>query len=209
LVTDSGIKVAIHELAANTVVAAEAAGVVSGSFTPATKSLRFTLHRPDGAPDMGAWYQVVEAGFDRTPPTVASVKGLEVSRELVDAAGAKPGVIKVGDTLRMRVRVRNVNAKPQSHLAVIDLFPSGFDLAPDGLKPGLRAIAGAEYVDVREDRATFFTSLGAGESRTFEYPVRPTCAGTFVVAPAFAESMYDREIHGTGVSMNITVSPRE
>ena len=92
---------------------------------------------------------------------------------------------------------------------MIDLFPSGFDLAPDGLKPGLRAIAGAEYVDVREDRATFFTSLAAGESRTFEYPIRPTCAGTFAMPPAFAENMYDRAIHGAGVTGTVTVNSRE
>lgn len=72
----------------------------------------------------------------------------------------------------MRVRVRNVNALPQTHIAVNDLFPAGFDLAPDGLKPGL-GVASAEYVDVREDRAMFFTSLRPGESKTFEYAVSP------------------------------------
>ena len=209
LVSDAGIKVAINELAANAVVAAEGPGVVGGRFSQSATSLRFSLRRPDGAPDLGAWFQVVEAGYDQAPPLIAETKGLEVVRELVDAAGTKPGVIKVGDTLRMRVRVRNVSAKPQSHLAVIDLFPSGFDLAPDGLKPGLRAIAGAEYVDVREDRATFFTSLAAGESRTFEYPIRPTCAGTFAMPPAFAENMYDRAIHGAGVTGTVTVNSRE
>jgi len=116
---------------------------------------------------------------------------------------------KVGETLKLRTRLRNVNARAQTHLAVTDLFPGGFDLAPDGLHPGLGALPGAEYVDVREDRALVFCSLGAGESRTFEYEVRPLCAGTFAVPPAFAENMYDRAVHGSGAAGKFTVQPRE
>jgi uncharacterized protein YfaS (alpha-2-macroglobulin family) len=115
----------------------------------------------------------------------------------------------VGSTLHVRLRVRNVNARPQTHLAVTELFPGGFDLAPNSLRPGLDTLPGAEYVDVREDRALIFTSLGAGESRTFEYALRPTCAGSFTIPPAFAENMYDRAIHGSGVASSFKVMPRE
>jgi alpha-2-macroglobulin len=204
LAKDSGINVGIAETGDLTsVFAAPAVGLVSGKFSLNAKTLRFSLERPNGAPDLGAWYQSIEAGFDKTAPVVAETKGLEVTR-ILDAAAS----IKVGDTLRMRVRVRNVNALPQTHIAVNDLFPAGFDLAPDGLKPGLGA-AGAEYVDVREDRAIFFTSLLPGESKTFEYPVRAICAGTFAVPPPFAENMYDRAVHGIGIAGSVTVAPRE
>ena len=43
----------------------------------------------------------------------------------------------------------------------------------------------------------------------FTWRVRPTCAGTFIVPPAFGEAMYDRAIHGSGVAGKFTVLPRE
>lgn len=208
LATESGIKVGISEtgaIAKN--FAPPGIGLVTGKFTPEATALQFSLSRPDGAPDLGAWYQVLEAGFGKSVPTVAETKGLEVTRLFGTEPGA-PVLAKVGDTLRMRVRVRNVNALAQTHIAVNDLFPAGFDIAPDSLKPGLGS-AGAEYVDVREDRALFFTSLRPGESKTFDYSMRATCAGTFAVPPPFAENMYDRAIHGTGVAATVTVAPRQ
>jgi hypothetical protein len=63
------------------------------------------------------------------------------------------------------------------------------------LKPG-KGKAGADYVDVREDRAVFFTSLGKAETKTFTYGIKPVCAGKFAVPPVFAECMYDRGVKG-------------
>ena len=210
LAKDSGVTVGIQlSGTASSLIAKPAPGLVSGMIPATTTALSFLLAHPNGAPDLGAWYQVVEAGYDQTTPTKADTKGLEVTRELLDAAGMPIVTARVGDTLRFRVRVRNVNARAQTHIAVNDLFPGGFDLAPDGLKPGLHTTPGAEYVDVREDRALFFTSLNPGQSQVFDYPVRPTCAGTFAIPAAFAENMYNRAIHGHGVGSSITIAPRE
>jgi uncharacterized protein YfaS (alpha-2-macroglobulin family) len=75
---------------------------------------------------------------------------------------------------------------------VLDLMPGGFELEPNGLKPGTGTVPGAEYVDVREDRNVFFTHLSRGESKSFSYRIKPVCAGKFTLPPVFAESMYDR-----------------
>ena len=63
--------------------------------------------------------------------------------------------------------------------------------------------------DVREDRALIFCDLAHNETKTFEYSVRPTCAGAFIIPPAYAESMYDRAVNSRGVAGKFTVLPRE
>ena len=66
--------------------------------------------------------------------------------------------------------------------------------------------AGADYVDVREDRNVFFTDLTKGQSKSFAYRIKPVCAGKFTVPPVFAESMYDRGTKGRAGGGTLEVS---
>ncbi len=59
-------------------------------------------------------------------------------------------------------------------------------------------------MDVREDRAVFFTTVGENAT-TIEYQIKPGNRGEFVVPPVFAESMYDRAIKARGLGGRITV----
>jgi len=211
----SGVKAGIAELtgaSAKTLVEARA-GIVSAKLAPGGGVARFFLTRPDDAAKVGAWYQAIETGFDRALPAVADAQGIEVFREILDEKGDAATMAKVGETLRIRLRVRNVSKTPQPHIVLSELLPGAFDFAPQGeahaLKPGLNTLAGAEYVDLREDRALIFCDLANDETKTFEYSVRPTCAGAFTLPPAYAESMYDRAVNARGVAGKFTVLPRE
>lgn len=210
LVKQSGIKLGMEAGAGTAFKAlgAQRSGLFSAAFGADAKSVRFLLNVPKGGPDLGAWYQTLEAGYAKALPSTAQTSGLELTREFLNEKGQPVTTAKVGETLKLRLRLRNVSAKEQTHLAVIDLLPGGFDNAPDALKPGLGS-AGAEYVDVREDRNLFFTGLGAGTSREFTWEVRPGVAGTFTIPPAFGEAMYDRGVHGNGAAGKFTVLPRE
>ena len=55
------------------------------TFSPAAAALHFSATGP--SPASGVFYQVVEAGYDRTLPSKAITSGLEVYRELVDEKG--------------------------------------------------------------------------------------------------------------------------
>ena len=189
------------------------AGMLSAKIASAAGGVRFFLAQDDSAPALGAWYQTIETGFERVASTEPDSRGLEVVREILDEKDHVTDVAKVGEPLRIRVSIRNVSKSAQAHLAVSELLPGAFDFAPAGeehaLRPGLGTLDGTEYVDVREDRALLFCDLGENETRTFEYSVRPTCAGSFSVPPSLVESMYDRTVHGRGVSGKFTVVPRE
>jgi hypothetical protein len=184
-------------------------GLFSSAFEADAKQVRFLLNVPKGGPDLGAWFQTLEAGYAKALPAAPQTSGLEMTREFLNEKGQPVTSAKVGETLTLRLRVRNTNQTAQRHLALVDLLPGGFENAPDALKPGLATIHDAEYVDVREDRNLLFTELPPGTSHTFKWEVRPGVAGTFTVPPAFGEAMYDRAVHGSGAAGKFTVLPRE
>jgi len=177
------------------IVVPETTGLLKGAFGTGAGTLRFQLAQEGGA-DLGAFYQVTEAGFDKVPPSGRVADGLEVFREILDADGKPVAELKVGAGVLVRLRVRNVSPDPLSNIAVLDLMPGSFELEPNGLRPGLNAVPGADYVDVREDRNVFFCGLGKGEVKTFAYRIKPIAVGSYVIPPVFAESMYDRGIKG-------------
>lgn len=199
LAKQSGVRVSLSELAraggTPSVLVPETTGLIQSNFSAQAGGLRFGLAQ-EGGRDLGAFYQVTEAGFDTGVPTQRIADGLEVFREILDAQGKAVEKLKVGEGALVRLSVRNVSPDALSNIAVLDLMPGSFELEPNGLKPGRGTIPGADYVDVREDRNVFFCGLGKGEVKTFAYRIKPIAAGSYVIPPVFSESMYDRGIKG-------------
>lgn len=197
LAKQSDVRVSLSEFSrqggAAILLAPETSGLLKSDFNPQTATLRFGLAQGRGK-DLGAFYQVTEAGFDKTVPTERIADGLEVFREIVDGQGNVVNKLKVGEGALVRLSVRNVSSDALENIAVLDLMPGSFELEPEGLKPGRGTIPGADYVDVREDRNVFFCGLSKGEVKTFAYRIKPIAAGTYVIPPVFAESMYERGI---------------
>jgi hypothetical protein len=172
-------------------------------FSKDATAIRFKSAPPLSGP--GAFYQVVEAGYDRRAPEKAMTEGLEVYRELLDKDDKPITRTKLGEPIHVRVRVRSTKNDTFTNVAVIDLLPGGFEVVGSSLQPGVSSINGVDYVDVREDRAIFFGT--ASESvLEINYQIKSTNRGEFVVPPVFAESMYERNIKGRGVGGKITVT---
>ncbi|MDZ4404365.1 alpha-2-macroglobulin [Prosthecobacter sp.] len=186
---------------------AESGGILTAKFAENASSLRFHLTKPDGAPDLGAFYQVIEAGFDKVPPQAAVADGLEVIRDLLGPDGKPITQLHTGQSATVRIRVRNTSGRGIEDVAVLDLMPGGFEIEPDNLKPGAGTMPGADFTEVREDRNAFFLRLATGEMKTFEYRIKPVCAGMFIIPPVFAESMYDRATKGRSLGGTMDVIP--
>jgi uncharacterized protein YfaS (alpha-2-macroglobulin family) len=165
--------------------------------------VRFKSAPPIAGP--GAFYQVVEAGFDRSVPTKPLNEGLEVFRELLDKDDKPVTKTKLGEPIKVRVRVRSTKSEDFTNVAVIDLLPGGFEVVGSSLQPGVSSINNVDYVDVREDRAIFFTTA-SDSVLEINYQIKSTNRGEFVVPPVFAESMYERNIKGRGVGGKIIVT---
>jgi len=172
-------------------------------FSGDAAAIRFRSATPLSSP--GAFFQVVEAGFDRQISNKAITDGLEVYRELLDKAGKRVTSTQLGDVVTVRLHVRSLRPASVTNVAVIDLLPGGFEVVGTSLSPGMSTINGVDYVEVREDRAVFFATIPK-ETLEITYQIKSCNRGNFVVPPVFAESMYDRNVKARGLGGKISVT---
>jgi uncharacterized protein YfaS (alpha-2-macroglobulin family) len=172
-------------------------------FSAAATALRFqAAARTNGA---GAFFQVIEAGYDRQIPAQPLAEGIEVYRELIDKVGKPVTSTKLGEPIRVRLHVRSLRGSPVTNVAIVDLLPGGFEIIDTTLRGGASSIHGVDYVDLREDRAVFFVTAPTNAIE-IDYQIKSCNRGEFVVPPVFAESMYDRNVKGRGVGGKISVT---
>ncbi|HEY2106355.1 MAG TPA: hypothetical protein VGH29_11255, partial [Candidatus Binataceae bacterium] len=172
-------------------------------FSADAKALRFQTASPVAG--VGAFFQVVEAGFDRQVPNQPVTSGLEVYRELLGKDNKPATTTKLGESMHVRLHVRSLGSEPVTNVAVIDLLPGGFEVMDTSVHAGVSTIAGVDYVDLREDRAVFFATVPAS-ALEIDYQIKSCNRGEFVVPPVFAASMYDRNVKARGVGGHITVT---
>jgi alpha-2-macroglobulin len=172
-------------------------------FSAQAKSLRFRAATPIGGP--GAFFQVIEVGFDRTVPDQALADGLEVYRELLDRNSKPVTQTHLGESVHVRLHMRSLKQTALTNVAIIDLLPGGFEVVDSSLRPGVSSIHGIDYVDVREDRAVFFGTAPRAALQ-IDYDIKSCNRGEFIVPPVFAQSMYDRGVKGRGVGGKILVT---
>jgi uncharacterized protein YfaS (alpha-2-macroglobulin family) len=90
---------------------------------------------------------------------------------------------------------------------VVDLLPAGLEIE----NPRLRSRGQLDYEpqvdyspsyqDIRDDRILLFSDSLSGEQH-FSYTVRAVTPGRFTIPNAYAEAMYDPDIHGESYEPN-------
>jgi uncharacterized protein YfaS (alpha-2-macroglobulin family) len=160
------------------------------------------------------WYAVTQTGFDRTPPTTELKAGLEVVREYVGADGKPLTAVKIGDEVTVRLSLRGIATQGSNaqvgNVALTDLLPGGFEPVQSRTAEGAASTVtgpSLEYADVREDRVVIYA--GANDSvQTWTYRIRATNTGEFVVPPAWAQSMYERDRQARSLSSKVVVNAK-
>ncbi|PZR71784.1 MAG: alpha-2-macroglobulin [Chthoniobacterales bacterium] len=173
------------------------------NFSGDAGAIRFRSATPLNPP--GAFYQVIEAGFDRQISNKTIADGLEIYRELLDKSGKPVTTTQLGDVITVKLRVRSLRQESITNVAVVDLLPGGFEIVGSSLSPGISSINGVDYVEVREDRAVFYATVPT-QTLEITYQIKSCNRGSFVVPPVFAESMYDRNVKARGLGGKISVT---
>jgi hypothetical protein len=212
LASSSGVKAGIASVQGQDVkvLSEPAGGMLKVKVPEGMARFFFPADSPQG---LGAWYQTIETGFAKVLPDKPSAMHVDVVREIVDADGKPVTQSKLGETLFAKLTIRNLTKTDMPNLALTELLPGGFEFTPpgepDSLRPGLATRVGTDYIDVREDRALIYFGLQREKSLTLQYAFRPTCAGTFVVPPPYAEDMYEAKVRANGAAEKIIILPRE
>src|SRR5206468_7695361 len=91
------------------------------NFSADTAALRFRT--PTALNPPGAYYQVIEAGFDRRLSDKPIIEGLEVYRELLDKSNKPVTTTQLGDLVTVRLHIRSLRSEWISNVALVDLLP--------------------------------------------------------------------------------------
>ncbi|MFT5466465.1 MAG: hypothetical protein ACI8UO_001565 [Verrucomicrobiales bacterium] len=180
--------------------------LISADFEREVDLIRISAEKEDeDEGPRGVFYQVVEGGFDTEQPKELMREGMEVHRQLLGPDGEPTTEIDLDETITVRLRLRSLDrGKAITNVALVDLLPGGFEVVRETIPAGRSKFPGIEFNEVREDRVVLF-GTAAAEMQIFEYQIRPTRRGEFVVPPVMADSMYDRSVRSRGLASRITV----
>ena len=158
----------------------------------------------DSADEHNLFYQVTQAGFDKSLPKEDIKEQLEVQREYRNEKGDVIDRVTLGEEVFVHLKIRALNDKHHYNVAVVDLLPGGFEVVLDknlrNQNPGWTP----QYVDSREDRMIVFGDVAA-RVQEFVYRIKATNVGEYKVPPTFGESMYDRSVMARTLGGKISV----
>jgi len=205
--------------------------LVRAAFDAAATGLRV-----DNGADLHAWYAVTVAGYDRAPPQTELKQGLEIIREYTDTDGKAITSATLGQEIDVHLKIRATEVDTIGNVAIVDLLPGGFEVVQNpppaptedtntdagnansdsaaAQQPAWRSPIGVtgsnwalEYADIREDRVVLYGTASRSVNE-FVYRIRATNAGTFLVPPAYGESMYDRTVQARSLGTKIEVTKK-
>jgi len=159
-------------------------------FAADTKQLEF-----ENKSQSPLYFQVVQAGFERTLPIKAVSKGIEVQREFISKSGKVVQNVKLGDELWVRLKLRSLSGKSLLNIAIVDMLPAGLEALPREVRESDGGSWSPDYIDIREDRLVFFGRVDP-KVKEYSYKVRAINRGRYTVPPLFCESMYDEGVYG-------------
>ncbi|MBC7413054.1 MAG: hypothetical protein H7331_11455 [Bacteroidia bacterium] len=100
--------------------------------------------------------------------------------------------IAQGTEFITEVTLRNLKNERVENIALTQILPSGFEIVntryadtDDGLNNT------ADYIDLRDDRASYYFSMNSGETKTFKIVVNASYLGKYYLPGIQCEAMYD------------------
>lgn len=163
------------------------------------KATEVRFNNPQSQP---FFYQLSQSGFNNQPVTAAIKEGIEITREYRNQQGEVVDEVAIGDEVEVHILVRTLKDQYLNNIAIVDLLPGGFEVNRNSI-----ASDKVDFVDAREDRVIYFTSLDSS-AKELVYKIKATNLGDYQVPPVFAESMYNPMLKASSITESIRIIPR-
>ncbi|MFN8166196.1 MAG: MG2 domain-containing protein [Bacteroidia bacterium] len=118
--------------------------------------------------------------------------------------------VKQGDIIAVKLTVENLEKSSVDNVAITDILPAGFEIENPRIgevadMTWIKDMAGYQYMDVRDDRITFFTSEVNMRPKAFYYVTRAVSTGKYLMGPASADAMYNGEYHSYNGAQTVVI----
>ncbi len=135
----------------------------------------------------------------------AAAKGVAIAIEYFDFAGrpVSPDRLRQGEEFIATIQVEKSGERSES-MALTYAVPSGWEIWNERLTGGAESI-GADYTDLRDERVSWYFSLGSGERTRFSVRLRAAYCGRFMLPPTVCEDMYDPQCRTVTVNRTVEV----
>ena len=158
------------------------------------------------------FYSIVTEGIRKDGRVKIEDRNLQLRREFFDRSGVgvNPASVKQNDLIIVRLTLKS-NVDRLENVAISDLLPAGFEIENPRITETsdynfIKNPTHPQYMDIRDDRINFYTSIYSTRPQIFYYMVRAVTAGEFQYAPVVAEAMYNGEYYSASGQGKVTVS---
>ncbi len=116
---------------------------------------------------------------------------------------------KQNQLIVVKVSVESLDNSSINNVAITDVIPACFEIENPRLNPErefswIKDKADADYMDIRDDRVTYFTNVTA-KKQDYYYLVRVVAKGKYVMGSVAADAMYDGSYHSYNGSGHVEV----
>jgi len=161
-----------------------------------------------------AFYSIVTEGIRKDGKVRIEDKNLRIRREFFDRNGSPVNLDGIRENSLVIVKLSlTSDVDHLENIAITDLLPGGFEIENPRLVettqyPFINGGATPQYVDIRDDRINYYTTLDGERQQIFYYLVRAVSRGEFQYAPVVAEAMYDGNYYSASGQTRIRIVER-
>lgn len=137
----------------------------------------------------GLFWQISNTGYMKKAGSQTESPAIVIEKDFLDMNGNIINKASLGQEVQIRIRARSASG-PIKDCVIADLLPGGLEMVFDSTGKGALPEA-IKYIDRQEDRLLIFVDL---DSNPLEYVCKTRAAseGSFNIAPAYSEAMYNR-----------------
>ena len=190
LITNGGKTIAVT---ANTTSLETEKGFIKMTLPVAQAKTALTLKNNN---DNSVYVSIIQQGKLPLGEELTEQNNLTVATEFLDGNNKKLAVdqLRQATAIKARITVTNPTSNAVTHVALSQLFPSGWEIVNTSFTSlGGGASGKARYKDIRDDRVYFYFDLKPKTTRTFEIELNASYLGTYYLPGTQVEAMYDRD----------------